>query len=132
MGKNFVDKLKDYRLVMLLAFVLVTFFANISVLPTDIMESRNIVTGREMVSDGNWLVPTMNGELRLEKPPLPTWVAGLMEMIAPGSMTAQRCAAARNVNLHLQDADLPDAVSDFLPVAFLRMQLPVFLYCFLI
>ena len=93
MGKNFVDKLKDYRLVMLLAFVLVTFFANISVLPTDIMESRNIVTGREMVSDGNWLVPTMNGELRLEKPPLPTWVAGLMEMIAPGSMTAQRCAA---------------------------------------
>ena len=30
------------------------------------MESRNLITAREMVSEGNWLIPTMNGELRLE------------------------------------------------------------------
>ena len=75
-------------------FMLITFFANLGALPTDIMESRNIVTGREMVSDGNWLVPTMNGELRLEKPPLPTWIAGAVECVAPGSLTAQRVPAA--------------------------------------
>ncbi len=56
------------------------------------MESRNIVTAREMVGDGNWLVPTMNGELRLEKPPLPTWVAGATEKLCPDSLTAQRVA----------------------------------------
>lgn len=79
--------------ILLLLFVLVTFFANLGALPTDIMESRNIVTGREMVATNNWLVPTMNGELRLAKPPLPTWVAGCMEEIAPGSLAVQRMAA---------------------------------------
>lgn len=78
-------------LVILLA--LATFFVFNSALPTDIMEARNIVTAREMVSDGNWLVPTMNGEPRLEKPPLPTWVAGAIEEVFPGSLSAQRCAA---------------------------------------
>ncbi|MEL6986445.1 MAG: glycosyltransferase family 39 protein [Bacteroidota bacterium] len=38
------------------------------------MEARNFTTAREMVEFGNWLIPTMNGELRLEKPPLPTWL----------------------------------------------------------
>ena len=38
----------------ILAICLVTFFANIGALPTDIMESRNIITAREMVSDGCW------------------------------------------------------------------------------
>lgn len=78
----------------ILAICLITFFANIGALPTDIMESRNIITAREMVSDGCWLVPTMNGELRLAKPPLPTWVGGLMELVCPGSLAAQRVPAA--------------------------------------
>ena len=81
------------RWLMLVVFCLITFFANRGALPTDIMESRNIVTAREMVSDGNWLIPTMNGELRLEKPPLPTWVAGVVEEFFPDSLSAQRAAA---------------------------------------
>ena len=63
---------------LLAIFVAVTFFANNHVLVPDIMESRNIVTAREMVYDGNWVVTTMNGDLRLENrrcphgpPPLP-------------------------------------------------------------
>ncbi|MGE4587191.1 MAG: ArnT family glycosyltransferase [Mangrovibacterium sp.] len=41
------------------------------------MEARNFVTAREMLEKGNWLVPTMNGELRLAKPPLPTWITAV-------------------------------------------------------
>lgn len=78
---------------ILVVFCMITFFVNRAALPTDIMESRNIVTAREMVSDGNWLVPTMNGELRLEKPPLPTWIAGVIEKVCPDSLAAQRTAA---------------------------------------
>ena len=79
--------------ILLVLFTLLTFFANIGALPTDIMEQRNVVTAREMVSDGCWLVPTMNGTLRLEKPPLPTWVAGAIEAACPRSLAAQRLAA---------------------------------------
>ncbi|HWS01102.1 MAG TPA: glycosyltransferase family 39 protein, partial [Prolixibacteraceae bacterium] len=51
-----------------------TFTIHNGVLPPNIMEARNLVTAREMVTENNWLQPTMNGELRLEKPPLPTWI----------------------------------------------------------
>lgn len=57
------------------------------------MESRNLVTAREMTETGCWLVPHMNGELRLEKPPLPTWVAACIETVAPNNLSAQRAAA---------------------------------------
>jgi 4-amino-4-deoxy-L-arabinose transferase-like glycosyltransferase len=57
------------------------------------MESGNIVTAREMVYDGNWIAPTMNGELRLEKPPLPTWLTAVVEMIAPDNLGWQRGVA---------------------------------------
>lgn len=85
--------MKKTHYLLLALLMLITFFANRSALPTDIMEARNLVTAREMVSDGNWLVPTMNGELRLEKPPLPTWVAAAIESVCPGSLAAQRTAA---------------------------------------
>lgn len=42
-----------------------------------IMEARNFVTAREMVIDGHWWLPTLNGELRIAKPPLPTWLTAL-------------------------------------------------------
>lgn len=71
----------------------VTFFVNNGVLLPDIMESRNIITAREMVYDGHWIVTTMNGDLRLEKPPLPTWFAAIAEIAAPDSITAQRAMA---------------------------------------
>lgn len=78
------------RWMVLLVFCLITFFVNNSVLLPDIMEARNIVTAREMVYDGNWVVPTMNGELRFEKPPLPTWIAAVGEILAPDSLGLQR------------------------------------------
>ncbi len=45
------------------------------------MEARNFITAREMASDSNWLLTTMNGEPRYEKPPLPTWLAAISGMI---------------------------------------------------
>ena len=69
------------------------FFINNQVIPADLMESRNLATAQEMVRTGNYLIPTMNGELRLEKPPLPTWIAAGIEHIAPGNLVVQRYAA---------------------------------------
>ncbi|WP_065219113.1 MULTISPECIES: ArnT family glycosyltransferase [Butyricimonas] len=69
------------------------FFVNNGAVYEDIMESRNLVTAHEMIEYDNWLVPTMNGKLRLEKPPLPTWVAAGIEYLQPDNISLQRAAA---------------------------------------
>ncbi|MFD2550373.1 ArnT family glycosyltransferase [Bizionia sediminis] len=46
-----------------------------------IMEARNFITAREMLTDGNWLLTTMNGEPRYQKPPLPTWLSAISASI---------------------------------------------------
>lgn len=84
---------RKYTKWWLAIFVIITFFVNNHVLVPDIMESRNIITAREMVYDGNWVVTTMNGDLRLEKPPLPTWATALAEIISPDSLFLQRAMA---------------------------------------
>lgn len=50
-----------------------TLFTHREVLGVDIMEARNLITAREMIDTGRWFLPTMFGEPRLAKPPLPTW-----------------------------------------------------------
>ncbi|MCC8115345.1 MAG: glycosyltransferase family 39 protein [Bacteroidales bacterium] len=85
------------RKIVIVAVVLVciaTFFVNNDTIAPDIMESRNIITAREMVYDGHWLVTTMNGDLRLEKPPLPTWCTAIAEILRPDSIAMQRSMAA--------------------------------------
>ena len=81
------------QVVMLIVVCFFTYIFHNGVLVPDIMESRNIVTAREMISDGNWLVPTMNDVLRLEKPPLPTWIAAVVELATPDNICAQRTMA---------------------------------------
>lgn len=80
-----------YIIILLVCFV--SFFVHNDAVPADLMESRNLVTAREMVNTGNYLIPTMNGELRLEKPPLPTWIAACIEHAFPHNLAAQRAAA---------------------------------------
>lgn len=82
------------RIWIMATVVAITFFVNNRTLQPDIMESRNLVTAREMVETGEWLVPTMNGELRLEKPPLPTWVSAVVESVSPDDIAAQRAVAS--------------------------------------
>jgi 4-amino-4-deoxy-L-arabinose transferase-like glycosyltransferase len=76
-----------------------SFFVNNQVIPADLMEARNLATAQEMVHYGNYLLPTMNGEPRLEKPPLPTWIAAGVEHIAPGNLVVQRYAAGLSATL---------------------------------
>lgn len=91
-GQN--SRIRQIGAELLLAiFAVITFFANNAVLVPDIMESRNLITAREMVEKQNWLLPTMNGQLRLEKPPLPTWIAATIESASPDNLGAQRMAA---------------------------------------
>lgn len=85
---------KPYIHYMVIAVVcLFAFFINNQIIPADLMESRNLATAQEMVRTGNYLTPTMNDELRLEKPPLPTWIAAGIEHIAPGNLVVQRYAS---------------------------------------
>ena len=82
-----------FRILFLLLICYFSFFMNNRLIYADIMESRNLVTAREIVAEGNWLIPTMNGELRLEKPPLPTWIAAVVEIVSPDNLPLQRAAA---------------------------------------
>jgi 4-amino-4-deoxy-L-arabinose transferase-like glycosyltransferase len=61
-----------------------TIFSHRGMLNLDVMEARNIISAREMVKYHNWLIPTLNGEVRIAKPPLPTWVTSLF-VLGPGS-----------------------------------------------
>lgn len=67
--------------IVLLLLSIISFFPNLWVQNADLMEARNFITAREMVIDGNWLITTLNGKLRFEKPPFPTWLtAGIMKV----------------------------------------------------
>ncbi len=50
-------------------------------LDVTIMEARNFITAREMFTDGNWFLTTMNGIARYQKPPLPTWLTAISGLI---------------------------------------------------
>lgn len=58
--------------IFLAGVITLVFYAHL--LPVGIMEARNFISAREMLTEGNWLLTTLNGEPRYEKPPLPTWI----------------------------------------------------------
>ena len=65
--------IENKPILSIVLIVLIMLAFSIDSLPVSIMEARNFITAREMITDGNWLLTTMNGEARYEKPPLPTW-----------------------------------------------------------
>lgn len=75
-----VNKSSWYKVLILIVGILL-FFVNLGAVTVDIMEARNFVTVREMLETGDWLHPTMNGILRLEKPPFPTWITALFASV---------------------------------------------------
>ena len=58
-----------------------------------IQEVRIAETAREMLESGDWVVPRFNGELRLQKPPLPYWVTAASYSVAGVDATATRLPA---------------------------------------
>ncbi|MBN4070715.1 glycosyltransferase family 39 protein [Olleya sp. AH-315-F22] len=72
-----LNKVENNPVLTITVVALIMLSINIDVLDVTIMEARNFITAREMITDGNWLLTTMNGEARYQKPPLPTWLAAL-------------------------------------------------------
>ena len=58
--------------------VLVMLLPGLNTVQVSIMEARHFISAHEMVADGHWLLTTMNGEPRYEKPPLPTWLSAFL------------------------------------------------------
>ncbi|WP_431111055.1 ArnT family glycosyltransferase [Winogradskyella poriferorum] len=76
-----IKLIEKYPIASLLLFVLVMLGFTIDAIPVSIMEARNFISAREMLTDNNWILTTMNGDARYEKPPLPTWITAFFGMI---------------------------------------------------
>ena len=73
--------IEHYPRTVIVCIVLLMLGVSFQFLEVTIMEARNFITAREMITDGNWVLTTMNGEPRYQKPPLPTWFAAIFGMI---------------------------------------------------
>lgn len=76
-----IKTINKHPVLSICLFTAIMLLPNLDVIHVSIMEARNFITAREMVQDGNWLLTTMNGEARYEKPPLPTWLTAVSGMI---------------------------------------------------
>lgn len=68
---KFINK---HPLFILILFCILAYSFNLAGLPVSIMEARNFSVAKEMLTDGNWFLTTMNAIPRYEKPPLPSWI----------------------------------------------------------
>ena len=88
-------KIERVHIILLILVSFLIFFVNLDAIFVNIMEARNFTTAREMLHDGNWLLTTLNGEPRYQKPPLPTWLTAISAAIfGLKSLTALRLPAA--------------------------------------
>jgi len=72
-----IKYIENYPVASLLLFVILMLGFTIDAIPVSIMEARNFISAREMLTDDNWILTTMNGEARYQKPPLPTWITAV-------------------------------------------------------
>lgn len=68
-----LTKILRHPILVLIGVSLLLFYFNLVKLPVSIMEARNFNVAREMLTEGNWFLTTMNGLPRYEKPPFPAW-----------------------------------------------------------
>lgn len=76
-----LEKLQYNPILTIVIVVGLMLLVNIDTLQITIMEARSFITAREMILDDNWIMTTMNGEPRYQKPPLPTWLTAFSSMI---------------------------------------------------
>ena len=76
-----IKLIEKYPILSLLLFVILMLGFTIDSIPVTIMEARNFISAREMLTDNNWILTTMNGEARYEKPPLPTWITAFFGLV---------------------------------------------------
>lgn len=76
-----IKLIEKYPVASLLLFIVIMLGFTISAIPVSIMEARNYISAREMLTDNHWILTTMNGEARYEKPPLPTWITAFFVIL---------------------------------------------------
>jgi 4-amino-4-deoxy-L-arabinose transferase-like glycosyltransferase len=80
--------------LVLLALLLPAFLLGLGERPVyKIQEVRIAETAREMLVSGDWIVPRYNGELRLQKPPLPYWLTAASYQVGGVNATTTRLPA---------------------------------------
>lgn len=72
-----IKTIQKNPLLSLAIFTIALLLPNLTALEVGIMEARNFISAREMLTEGNWILTTLNGEARYEKPPLPTWITAV-------------------------------------------------------
>lgn len=72
-----IKLLEERPILTIILVVAAMLLPVLDVLEVSIMEARNFIAAREMLTDGNWILTTMNGEPRYQKPPLPTWLSAI-------------------------------------------------------
>ncbi|MBC2856864.1 glycosyltransferase family 39 protein [Cetobacterium sp. 2A] len=75
-----VKTIKNEKIQLLVLGItsLFSFLSTLWVRGADLMEARNFITAREILESGNWMLTTLNGQYRFEKPPLPTWLTAIV------------------------------------------------------
>jgi len=69
---------KSVRPILLIVLACIAiFFVHLDALYINIMEARNFISAREMLNEQHWLLTTLNGQARYQKPPLPTWLVAI-------------------------------------------------------
>ncbi len=76
-----IKTIEKYPIASISIVVLLMLLVHLNVPNVTIMEARNFITAREMVHDNHWILTTMNGEARYQKPPLPTWLTAISGLI---------------------------------------------------
>ncbi len=76
-----IKTIEKYPIASLSIVVLLMLLVHLDVPNVTIMEARNFITAREMAHDNHWILTTMNGEARYQKPPLPTWLTAISGLI---------------------------------------------------
>ncbi len=76
-----IKYLEKHPVIAIVFITLLMLLPNLNTLVVTIMEARNFITAREMINNGNWILTTMNGLPRYEKPPLPTWLSAFSALI---------------------------------------------------
>ena len=90
-----IKTLEKYPLLSLTIIVLAMLLIHLDVPNITIMEARNFISSREMIQDNHWILTTMNGEPRYQKPPLPTWLTAISGLLfGVNSLFALRLPAA--------------------------------------
>jgi 4-amino-4-deoxy-L-arabinose transferase-like glycosyltransferase len=95
-----IKTIEKYPIATLVIVIILMLLVHLDVPNVTIMEARNFITAREIIQNDNWLLTTMNGEARYQKPPLPTWLTAISGLLfGMQSLFALRLPAALMVLL---------------------------------